>query len=88
MPIVAAAQFNRESVKRNGPPMRSEMRETGASEQDCDAAILLHRPDATDPEFERAGEVDLLIAKQRNRPTGRATLVHQLHYSRFVDMPA
>lgn len=88
VPIIAAAQLNRESVKRDGPPMLSEMRETGALEQDCDAAILLHRPDATEPECDRAGEVDLLIAKQRNGPTGRATLVHQLHYSRFVDMAA
>lgn len=88
VPIVAAAQLNRESAKRDGPPMLSEMRETGALEQDCDAAILLHRPDATEPECDRAGEVDLLIAKQRNGPTGRATLVHQLHYSRFVDMAA
>lgn len=87
VPIIAAAQLNRESVKRGAPPMLSEMRETGALEQDCDAAILLHRPDSTD-EFVRAGEVDLLIAKQRNGPTGTATLVHQLHYSRFVDMAA
>lgn len=88
VPIIAAAQLNRESVKRGGPPMLSEMRETGALEQDCDVAILLHRPDVLEPECERAGEVDLIIDKQRNGPRGIATLVHQLHYSRFVDMAA
>lgn len=50
--------------------------------------MLLFRPDYYEPESTRAGEVDMIVAKQRNGPTGTVTLCHQLHYSRFVDMAA
>lgn len=89
IPIIAAAQVNRDSTKRSsGAPMLSELRETGSLEQDCDTAVILHRDDAEEPECERAGEMDLIVAKQRNGPQGRAILAHQLHYSRLVDMAA
>lgn len=87
VPIVAAAQVRRKPQGREGePPALSDLRETGSLEQDCDVAVMIHREDAEEPECERAGEVDLIVTKQRNGPTGTATLVHQLHYSRFVDM--
>ncbi|WP_407925825.1 DnaB-like helicase C-terminal domain-containing protein [Flavimobilis rhizosphaerae] len=52
------------------------------------AVVLLHRPDAVDNESSRAGEIDFIIAKQRNGGTGTVTLAHQMHYSRIVDMAA
>jgi replicative DNA helicase len=89
VPIVAAAQLNRKSQDRTDKqPMLSDLRETGSLEQDCDTAVLLHRDDAEDPECARAGEVDLIVVKQRNGPQGKAVLIHQLHYSRLVDMAA
>ena len=85
--IVAAAQLNRKAQERSDKqPVLSDLRETGSLEQDCDTAILIHREDADDPECTRAGEADMIVAKQRNGPQGRAVLIHQLHYSRFVDM--
>lgn len=86
VPIVVAAQVNRKAADRpDRTPVLSDLRETGSLEQDCDTAVLLHREDAEDPESPRAGEIDLIVAKQRNGPTGKVTLIHQLHYSRFVD---
>lgn len=86
IPIVMAAQLNRGPAQRgDARPMMSDLRETGALEQDADVVVLLHRPDQLEPECERAGEVDLIVAKQRNGETKTITLVHQLHYSRFRD---
>lgn len=85
--IVAAAQVNRNAQGRTDKtPRMSDLRETGSLEQDADVVILIHREDADEPECTRAGEVDLIVEKQRNGPKGRAVLIHQLHYSRFVDM--
>jgi len=55
-------------------------------EQDADMVILLHREDAYEKESPRAGEADLILAKNRNGPTGTVTVAFQGHYSRFVDM--
>ena len=55
-------------------------------EQDADMVILLHREDAYERESPRAGEADLILAKNRNGPTGTVTVAFQGHYSRFVDM--
>jgi len=89
VPVIAAAQVNRKSQDRTTKvPMLSDLRETGSLEQDCDTAVMIHREDVEEPECERAGEVDMIVAKQRHGGQGRAVLVHQLHYSRFVDMAA
>jgi replicative DNA helicase len=55
-------------------------------EQDSDVVILLHREDAYEKESPRAGEADLIVAKNRNGPTTSVTVAFQGHYSRFVDM--
>lgn len=87
VPIVAAAQLNRKATERQDrAPAMADLRETGALEQDSDTVVLLHREDVDDPETSRAGEIDLIVAKQRNGPTGKVALAHQLHYSRLVDL--
>jgi replicative DNA helicase len=87
LPIVAPAQLNRGSEGRaDKRPQLSDMRESGAIEADADVAILLHRPDLYDPETERAGEVDLIVAKNRNGPLETITCAGQYQYSRIVDM--
>jgi replicative DNA helicase len=48
--------------------------------------ILVHRPDAIEPDDPRGGEADLILGKHRNGPTCTITVAHQLHVSRFVDM--
>ena len=67
-------------------PMLSDLRESGAIEQDADMVILLHREDVYDKESPRAGEADLIVAKHRNGPTRTIPVVFQGHYSRFVDL--
>ena len=87
VPIVALSQLNRESEKRaDKRPMISDLRESGAIEQDADLVILLHREDVTEKESARAGEADLIVAKHRGGPTATITVAFQGHYSRFQDM--
>jgi replicative DNA helicase len=57
-------------------------------EQDSDVVLLVHRPDLYEPETERAGEADLILAKHRNGPTATCAVAFQGRYSRFADMPS
>lgn len=85
--VLVGAQLNRESEKRgSGRPVLSDLRETGTVEQDADVVLLLHRPDMVNPDSDRAGEVDVIVAKQRNGPLGTVALGAQAHYARFCDM--
>ncbi|MFI9311194.1 replicative DNA helicase [Streptomyces triculaminicus] len=84
--VIAAAQLNREVEKREDKkPMMADLRESGSIEADANAVILLHRPDAYDKEHERAGEMDLIIGKNRQGPTGTVTVAFQGHYARARD---
>ncbi|HEY8473169.1 MAG TPA: replicative DNA helicase [Natronosporangium sp.] len=86
-PVVAVAQLNRGPEQRTDKrPQLSDLRESGAIEQDADVVILLHRDDYYDKESPRAGEADFIVAKHRNGPTDTITVAAQLHLSRFVDM--
>jgi replicative DNA helicase len=88
VPVVAISQLNRGAEQRSDKkPQLSDLRESGAIEQDADMVILLHREDAYERESPRAGEADLIVAKHRNGPTRDVVVSSQLHYSRFVDMP-
>lgn len=85
--VLAASQLNRGPEQRQDKrPMLSDLREFGDLEQDVDLAILLDREDVRMKESPRAGEVDCIVAKQRNGPTGEFMLAAQLHYARFVGM--
>lgn len=85
--VVAASQLNRGPESRTDKrPQLSDLRESGAVEQDADVVILLHREDFYDRESPRAGECDFIVAKHRNGPTDTVTVAAQLHFSRFVDM--
>jgi len=89
IPIVAAAQLGRgPELRTDHRPQLSDLRETGGLENDSDVVVLMFRPDYYDPESARAGEVDMIVGKQRNGPTGTVTLIHQLHYARIVDAAA
>jgi replicative DNA helicase len=87
VPVVAISQLNRQPEQRaDKRPMLSDLRESGSQEQDADLVILLHREDLYEKESPRAGEADLIVAKNRNGPTRTVTVAFQGHYSRFVDM--
>jgi replicative DNA helicase len=89
VPVIALSQLNRGPEQRNDKrPQLSDLRESGAIEQDADVVILLHREDMYERESPRAGEADLIVAKHRNGPTSTIVVAFQGHYSRFVDMAA
>lgn len=87
IPVIAVSQLNRGPENRpNKLPTKSDLRESGAIENDADVIILLHREDYYDPESPRAGEADFIVDKQRDGATDTITVAAQLHLSRFVDM--
>jgi replicative DNA helicase len=87
VPVIALSQLNRGSeMRQDKRPQVSDLRESGAIENDADVVVLLHREDAYEKESPRAGEADLIVGKHRNGPTATVTVAFQGHYSRFVDM--
>lgn len=85
--IVCCAQLNRGSEHREGKrPQVSDLRDSGQIEQDASAIILMHREDYYEPESDHAGEVDLIVGKNRNGSTCTITVAHQLHFARIRDM--
>lgn len=86
-PILVAAQLNRENTNRTDKrPQLSDLRESGAIEQDADVVMLIHRDDYYDKDSPRAGEADIIVAKNRSGSCGDVVLAAQLHKSRFVSM--
>ena len=87
VPVIAISQLNRNSEKsENKKPELSHLRESGSLEQDADVVILLHREDLGNREHARAGEADLIIAKQRNGPTDTVIVNFLGQFSKFEDM--
>lgn len=87
IPVIAVSQLNRGPEGRpNKRPVKSDLRESGAIENDADTIVLIHRDDYYDPESPRAGEADFIVDKNRSGPTDTITVAAQLHLSRFVDM--
>jgi replicative DNA helicase len=87
VPVVALAQLNRGVEQRQDKrPGLSDLRDSGAIEQDADIVLFLHRPDYQNKESDRSGELDVLIAKNRQGSTGEVTIAAQMHYGRCVDL--
>jgi replicative DNA helicase len=90
VPVVVAAQLNRQpEARQGGKPRLSDLRESGSIEQDADVAGLLYRPEVYEEDdkarHECAGEAELIIAKQRNGPTGEIPLRFLKEFTRFED---
>jgi replicative DNA helicase len=90
VPVIVLSQLNRELEReKNRKPRLSDLRESGAIEQDADVVGLLYKPSSGDDEEsgnaaeEDAVPVNLLIAKQRNGPTGDVNLTFLKSYTRF-----
>ena len=85
IPVIALAQLNRGVEQRDDKrPRLSDLRESGAIEQDADIVMFLHRPEAYDPE-DRPGEADLIIAKNRHGPIGTVELTWLREMLKFGD---
>ena len=83
VPVIVCSQLNREVESRPGRrPQLSDLRESGAIEQDADVVMLLARPEFYDPN-DRPGIVFVILAKQRNGPTGEVQLAFLKEYTRF-----
>jgi replicative DNA helicase len=89
LPVIAISQLNRNSEQtKDKKPDISQLRESGSLEQDADVIVLLHREALGEKDHPRAGEADLILAKQRNGPTGTITVAFHGQYSRFANMKA
>ena len=88
VPILALSQLNRGPEQRaDKRPMLSDLRESGSLEQDPDIVLLLHRPDAFDPQDPRAGEAEMIVAKHRSGRMGdRIALAHRASYASYCDL--
>jgi replicative DNA helicase len=89
IPVVGISQLSRapERGRREPIPQLSDLRESGAIEQDADVVIFIYRPELYHPDDENIrGIADINVAKQRNGPTGRVNLAFIREYARFADM--
>jgi replicative DNA helicase len=89
VPVVALSQLSRASEQRGGDkkPMLSDLRESGSIEQDADVVCFIHREEYYDRENEELkGKAEIIIAKQRNGPTGSIQLAYLADYTRFENL--
>jgi len=90
VPVLALIQLNRASEGRDGHrPRMSDLRESGSIEQDADVIMLLHREDyyrQTEPDFIPDNIAEIIIAKQRNGPTGTVKLTFDNKTTTFKNL--
>ena len=87
VPVIALSQLSRAVEKREDKrPMLSDLRDSGAIEQDADVVMFLHREEYYDKTSDKVGETEVIIAKQRNGPIGMVKLAWIPEYTRFANL--
>ena len=82
IPVIVLSQLSREIERRQDKrPLLSDLRESGAIEQDADVVIFLHKPDDNSED-----SIELYLAKQRNGPTGKVELLFEKKYTKFREI--
>ncbi|MDY0135317.1 MAG: replicative DNA helicase [Atribacterota bacterium] len=87
VPVIAVSQLSR-AVEQRTPkrPQLSDLRESGAIEQDADLVLFIYREDYYNPNTPKKGIAEVIVAKQRNGPIGTVELMFQKDYARFENL--